>query len=174
MTITEINDLLLADVQEILENRVISANYDIDNPEEVYEPTQEDLEAEFLVYKAELIAAETERLRVLDLNTRIEALDEANYAHQVMNPGIPNAALYRKNTILDNSDHAAAEANLVTLESKDTELKAAKDSVAYIDNRKSEYPSLEELIVAMFENDQTKITELETLRQAVKAKYPKV
>ncbi len=39
--------------------------------------------------------------------------------------------------------------------------------------RRAEYPTLEELVVALFEQDQQAIMKLQERRQAVKAKYPK-
>ena len=51
------------------------------------------------------------------------------------------------------------------------------DAQAYARNRKEEYPSIDDLIVALWENvvedRMESATALETLRQAVKAKYPK-
>ena len=51
------------------------------------------------------------------------------------------------------------------------------DAQEYARNRQEEYPSTDDLIVALWENvieDRTEsATALETLRQAVKAKYPK-
>ena len=89
-----------------------------------------------------------------------------------MYPDVPNSALFFKD-LVEQVDHTDAEAKLVALEAKDVELKSARDAVAYIDKRKAEYPTTEELIVAMWEGDQVKINELEAARQAVKTKYPK-
>ena len=165
MTITEINELTLEDVQEIIESRLY-------NPED---PTvsQKELDDEFIIYKTELLDAEYERIRIQDLKDRIEALDEANYAHAVLHPEIPNAAVYRRKQILENPNHIEAEANLLEIEAQDIELKAAKDSVAYIEKRKAEYPTTEELIIAMWEGSQTEIDALEAKRQTIKTKYPK-
>jgi len=56
-------------------------------------------------------------------------------------------------------------------------LQAEYDSQAYARNRKAEYPSIDELIVALWEGvveeRMASVTALEGLRQAVKDKYPK-
>lgn len=53
----------------------------------------------------------------------------------------------------------------------------AKSSTAYIMQRKKEYNSrgvtLEAMTIAMFEGDQTEISKLQTIREEVKAEYPK-
>jgi hypothetical protein len=55
--------------------------------------------------------------------------------------------------------------------------KAEYDSKAYARNRKAEYPTINELVVALWEGvveeRMASVTALEGLRQAVKAKYPK-
>ena len=52
-----------------------------------------------------------------------------------------------------------------------------EDVSTYASNRRYEYPSIDDLIVALWENvvedRMESATALETLRQAVKAKYPK-
>ena len=54
---------------------------------------------------------------------------------------------------------------------------AAWDALAYSRKRKEEYPSLDELVVALWEGvveeRMAAVTKLEGQRQAVKAKYPK-
>jgi len=51
------------------------------------------------------------------------------------------------------------------------------DTSTYADKRKAEYPSIDELVVAMWEGvveeRMASVTRLEGLRQAVKTKYPK-
>ena len=60
---------------------------------------------------------------------------------------------------------------------KQTELQAEHDAQEYARNRQAEYPSIDELIVALWEGvveeRMASVTELEGLRQAVKDKYPK-
>jgi hypothetical protein len=57
-------------------------------------------------------------------------------------------------------------------------LQAEYDSQAYARNRQAEYPSIDELVVALWEGvveeRMASVTTLEGLRQAIKTKYPKV
>jgi fatty acid/phospholipid biosynthesis enzyme len=60
---------------------------------------------------------------------------------------------------------------------KQAELQAEYDAQEYARNRQSEYPSINDLIVALWENvveeRASAVVSLEADRQAVKAKYPK-
>jgi hypothetical protein len=67
-----------------------------------------------------------------------------------------------------------------TQEEIDTEvarLQAEYDSQEYARNRQAEYPSIDELVVALWEGvveeRMASVTRLEGLRQAVKTRYPK-
>ena len=51
------------------------------------------------------------------------------------------------------------------------ELQAEYDAQAYARNRQAEYPSIEELTVALYDTDDK--ADIEAKRAAVKAKYPK-
>lgn len=168
MTITEINNLLLADALEIIEYRVKSNNYDIENPEVVYSPSSEELDAEFIIYIAELTSAETERLRLKDLEDRVNSLTDKRAAHRALTTNIPNASRHIKDTILINTNHTEAENNLQVLEAKDAELQAAINSTAWVGEREEAYPTLKELIIAMWEGDQAEKDRLEAIRQQVK------
>ena len=57
-------------------------------------------------------------------------------------------------------------------------LQAESDAQAYARNRQTEYPSINELVVAMWEGvveeRMASVTKLEGLRQVIKTKYPKV
>jgi hypothetical protein len=172
MTLQEIDDLTVEDVFDILNSRVINNNYDEDS-EETYVPSRLELEEELVSYSNEQVIIEIERIRVQDLQDRIDNLSDANYSHAVLYPMIPNAALYRKVQILTNSNHEEAESNLVLLESKDAELKLVTEVQAIIDNRKAEYPTIEEIVVAIVEDDTVVLDEIKARRAAVKAKYPK-
>jgi hypothetical protein len=63
------------------------------------------------------------------------------------------------------------------IETKQAELQAEYDSQEYARNRQAEYPTINELVVALWEGvveeRMASVTVLEGLRQAVKAKYPK-
>jgi hypothetical protein len=60
---------------------------------------------------------------------------------------------------------------------KQIELQAAYDSQEFARKRKAEYPSVDELVVALWEGvveeRMAAVTKLEGKRQAVKTKYPK-
>jgi len=57
------------------------------------------------------------------------------------------------------------------IQAKVAELQADYDSKEYQRKRKAEYPSIEELVVALYDTDDK--ADIETKRAAVKAKYPK-
>ncbi len=63
------------------------------------------------------------------------------------------------------------------IEAAHNEWQAEYDSQEYARNRQTEYPSIDELIVALWEGvveeRMASVTALEGLRQAVKDKYPK-
>lgn len=177
MTLEEINALAITpELQTHLEQRLKDRDREIIDAleeDEEYVITGEELDAELIIYKAELHTAETERLRVLDLKDRILSLNDLGHAHSQLHPSIPNAKLHVKQTIIE-ADPATAETLMQILEAKDASLHAAINAVAYINQRKSEYPSIEELVVSLFEEDVEEQTRLEALRQAIKLKYPKV
>lgn len=188
MTLEQINALTLENVPVDVIARLLTGEYTIEVDEAIengfdrilvidaVKPTREEAEAEFLIYKQELLDEENARLaevaRMADINSRLDALTDSRAAHYSINPDVPNAAAWIRDNIL-KADAVTAEANLAALESADAEQKAQRDAVAYVEKRKAEYPSIEELIVAMWEGDQTKIDELEAVRQAIKTKYPK-
>ena len=57
------------------------------------------------------------------------------------------------------------------LDTKIAELQAAYDALAYARKREAEYPSIQELVVALYDTDDK--SAIEAKRAAVKAKYPK-
>jgi hypothetical protein len=63
------------------------------------------------------------------------------------------------------------------IDTETARLQAEHDSQAYARNRKAEYPSIDELVVALWEGvveeRMASVTKLEGLRQAVKTKYQK-
>lgn len=134
MTLEQINALILDDVKTVVQSRFFSKKdpvpvYDeeTDGEYEVWydaQFTQEELDAELLVYKQELIDTETERLRKEDLQTRFDSLYDMRAAFHNLHPDTPNPALWIK-TLKEQLDHADAESKLASLEAKDAELKAA-------------------------------------------------
>ena len=90
-------------------------------------------------------------------------------------------------SLQDNSDgngpyialwnSASPQPSEAEIESAHAEWQAEYDSQEYARNRQAEYPSIDELIVALWEGvveeRMASVTALEGLRQAVKDKYPK-
>ena len=80
-------------------------------------------------------------------------------------------------TYIAKWNSASPQPTEAEIEAAHAEWQAEYDSQAYARNRKAEYPSLDELIVALWEGvveeRMASVTALEGLRQAVKAKYPK-
>ena len=72
---------------------------------------------------------------------------------------------------------ASPQPSEAEIESAHNEWQAEHDAQAYARNRKAEYPSIDELIVALWENvveeRASAVVSLEAKRQAVKTKYPK-
>jgi len=64
------------------------------------------------------------------------------------------------------------------IEAADVEYQAEYDSQEYARNRQAEYPSINELVIALWEGvveeRMASVTRLEAERQAVKARHPKV
>ena len=66
--------------------------------------------------------------------------------------------------------------SMVDIEAMRTIVKAEKDALAYQGKRREEYPSLEDVTVALAEKaegDSTMWDEITAKRQAIKIKYPK-
>ena len=59
----------------------------------------------------------------------------------------------------------------IDIETKQAELQTAYDALDYQRKRKAEYPSIEELVVALYDTEDK--LALENKRAAVKLKYPK-
>ena len=72
---------------------------------------------------------------------------------------------------------AQPQPSVAEIETAHAEWKAEYDSQEYARNREAEYPSINELIVALWENvveeRASAVVSLEAKRQAIKAKYPK-
>ena len=72
---------------------------------------------------------------------------------------------------------AHPQPSIAEIETAHAEWKAEYDSQEYARNREAEYPSINELIVALWENvveeRASAVVSLEAKRQAIKAKYPK-
>ena len=72
---------------------------------------------------------------------------------------------------------ASPQPSEAEIETAHAEWQAEYDSQEYARNRQAEYPSINELIVALWENvveeRASAVVSLEAVRQAVKTKYPK-
>jgi hypothetical protein len=97
--------------------------------------------------------------------------------HQAIYNTHPSVKSIRGDNVFD------IDGNSVVLDQSliDTEvarLQTEHDSQAYSRNRQAEYPSIDELVVALWEGvveeRMASVTALEGLRQAIKTKYPKV
>jgi hypothetical protein len=196
MTFNEINALTVeSSIMDLLPRLV---NFDSVPPEEMHysvsnddslsmyerlslhaslvKPELSDFEAELVVYKQELTDAEQARLdeiaRVADIIARYEAIPDIQKPFGRAGMSVTNPALEMRRIISEDDQACLAE-----LEQHASDIAAEKAAFeaanSYIDSRKSEYPKVEELIVALWEGDQAKIDELEAARQAIKAKYPK-
>ena len=65
----------------------------------------------------------------------------------------------------------SSEISIADIKTKMAELQTAYDALDYQRKRKAEYPSIEELVVALYDAEDK--LAIENKRQAVKAKYPK-
>ena len=83
----------------------------------------------------------------------------------------------RGNVDIEWLDGGQTQPTQAEIDAERERLQAEYDSQEYARNRQAEYPSIDELIVALWEGvveeRMASVTALEGLRQAVKAKYPK-
>ena len=148
------------------------------------------------------IAKQKNKKKIMDLLPARECPKTSNY-HQILwiedfekeiSPEILNSPIYE----IDSEGNYMLDANGMLILTGETEtipakfetyvrLKAEYEISPIIDlskdydwlleqcykKRQTEYPTIKELTVAMWEKDDIVITELETKRQAVKLKYPK-
>lgn len=105
-----------------------------------------------------------------DIKLRIDALDE--YTIAVSCP-VPNSELWIKQLIAENAVDTVTL--MEGLNSSFLEERAANE---YIEKREKEYPSVKEMIVALWESVVEKrpaeMEKLQAKREAIKLKYPKV
>ena len=73
-----------------------------------------------------------------------------------------------KITWIDNNPNNITKAQIL---SKQTELETEYDTLDYQRKRKAEYPSIEELVVALYDTEDK--LAIENKRALIKAKYPK-
>jgi len=177
MTLAEINALKKSDYTEKLKDRLWHKEDPI--PEERPEYTAAQTLAEFKLFKDELIAIETERLRKKDLKDRFDALIDQRAA--LAENGVSNPALWIKGLV--DRDHTEAEAEMVTMESKDLEIENSTETKTrrFIKDRNNEYNKsgatrdliMEALWEKVVEGKPEKADALQIVREAVKIKVPK-
>lgn len=166
MTMQEINELTFEQVKPILLQRL-----------ELEEPTQEQLQAEFGTYRAELIAEArlAEIVRLQDLGDRFNALSDKGLLQGAL--GINNPIAYFRDEVYKNKDRAQAESNLAALESAYAASKAELDSNAWLRNREREYAKLDKtLLEAIAEKEAgrpEKMDEYLVLREQIRVDNPK-
>ena len=82
------------------------------------------------------------------------------------------------NIYLDQWNSASPQPTEAEIEAAHNEWQTEHDSQEYARNRQAEYPSINELVVALWEGvveeRMASVTHLEAERQAVKARHPKV
>ena len=72
---------------------------------------------------------------------------------------------------LDKDENILPSPSSAVIQARKDEIQAEIDSVAYARNRKLEYPSIDELVVALYDEDDK--AAIEAKRAEIKAKYPK-
>ena len=81
-------------------------------------------------------------------------------------------------TYIKEWNSASPQPSEAEIETAHTEWQSEYDSQEYARNRQAEYPSINELVVALWEGvveeRMASVTQLEAERQAVKARHPKV
>jgi signal transduction protein with GAF and PtsI domain len=172
MTIQEINDLQVSDVEDLLKSRLFEK--EDPQPEEMPDYSNEDLEAELVLYQAELTAIENERLRIADLQDRFSNIRNAAFWN--VHSDVSNPKAWCRDILLNMSPNDA-EAAMVALENEHTSVTNAQTSVQYVNDRAKEYAKIDHLLKeALVEKelgDSTKWDAYILLRDTIKTQYPK-
>ena len=111
-------------------------------------------------------------LKKLGFTPEIDFVLQDNSDGPLMENGLPSP-----NPFILEWNSASPQPSEAEIEAADGEWRAEFDAQEYARNRQAEYPSINELVVALWENvveeRAASVIELEGLRQAVKTKYPK-
>lgn len=169
-TLEQIEQLKLEDVESIILMRL--------NLPEGEEATEEQLQAEFEVYKAELIKVEEARVaeqsRIADLHSRYDAMDDKGLIQGLCD--IQNPDAYFLNQILQ-AKKEDAESMLADIEAK---YKAEVDRIAsleWLEKRKQEYSKIDVMLMeAVAEKEAGRPEKMEAylaLRAQIKLDNPK-
>jgi len=89
---------------------------------------------------------------------------------QALHSLTPNAEWTATGDVINWLDASQTEPTQSEIDAEVIRLQAAYDAQEYARLRKDEYPSIEECVHAILDDD---LTALQVLRQAVKDKYPK-
>ena len=77
------------------------------------------------------------------------------------------------NTDLDWHDKKQTEPTKAEIDAEVIRLKAEYDAQEYARNRQTEYPTIEECVHAILDNDNNELDTLQAKRAEIKLKYPK-
>lgn len=141
-------------------------------------PTQAQLDAEFLVYKQELVDMENARLaeeaRIADLKSRFEAMSDIGLLQGAA--GISNIHAYFRDSILE-IDKYQAETNMLALESAYEMAELDMQSNAWLKNRQVEYAKIDNMLLEALAEDYDgrpeRMNEYLALREQIKLANPK-
>ncbi len=140
-------------------------------------PTLKEFEDELKLFKDELLEQarikREKKERYDSLKNRIDKMEHVHYAHHLLFSDIPNSSLFFKEKILENENHQEAEQFLKMIEQKHVQVKKEIDSKIIDEKRRSEYPSIEEIVIALLEKDELKLSALRGKRRNIKNKYPR-
>jgi len=179
MTLEEINALILDDYKDLIESR-LQSKIILEEGEEYPEFSDEAFADEFAEYKAELITAENERLRQLDLKNRFYGGDYRAAFH-TLHPDKANPAIFIRD--LMKADPTEAEAAVTAMETKRAELLATPDAIkrnwevelrdALAGEKITESGLLEALVRKEFFNDSSRIDALKDKMTAINTAHPR-
>ena len=168
-TLEQIEQLKLEDVESIILMRL--------ELEEGEEATEEQLQAEFEAYKAELIEAEEARLaeiaRLDALKERFELMPDHG---RIQGMGIQNPAKHFIDNVL-GAEPEAAEAELSRMEAHYKEVSDKFESESWLRNREAEYAKIDVMLMeAIAEKEAGRPEKMEAylaIRAQIKLDNPK-
>lgn len=169
MSIEQISQLTLNDCFPLLHSRLSEAG--------VSDPSDAQLQAEFDLYKDELIAEEDARLagvaRIDDLKSRFSELSD----HGLLQAqGISNPAKYFQDSVL-NAEPSVAEQNMLIMESNYDQSVSEMNADAWLKSRQSEYAKIDKMLLEGLAEDAAgrpeKLAEYLALREQIKLANPK-
>lgn len=109
--------------------------------------------------------------RVKDLIERFQAIKHPHAACAPLE--VANPAAYFRDMIKREGNKVLAEERLAQLEQNDNDFEAEIEKTRYIELRRAEYPSIEEIVEAIIEDDHERLTRIRAKREQIKKRYPK-